>query len=117
MYGLAKGYTKNIGRDAMIDRDNDAIAALTIMWELIKGLVPGEVVAEVNQHLKDANMPRMATRNVEPGMYHFSLYIGNSERSSDFRFRYHFVMGEKTYSFPDIERAPPEGYMSHDYVA
>lgn len=114
MYGLAKGYTKNIGRDAMIDRDNDAIAALTIMWELIKGLVPGEVVAEVNQHLKDANMPRMATRNVEPGMYHFLATLKEALISGS---RYHFAMGEKTYSFPDIERAPPEGYMSHDYVA
>lgn len=68
VYGLAKSYSRSVDSDTMVDRDNDAIAVLTIMWGLVKGLIPQEIVSEVNQCLDAEGMPRIATRNVKPGM-------------------------------------------------
>lgn len=38
----------------------------------------------------------------------FLAYVGRG---------YQLKLGDKIYSFPDFERAPPEGYFSQDYVA
>jgi hypothetical protein len=115
VYGLAKSYSKHVDPDTMIDRDSDAIASLTIMWGLIKSLIPEEVVSEVNQCLDNEGMPRMATRNIEPGMY-YSCACSRSNCYYYLGSGYQFTIGGKTYSFPLVERAPPEGYMSQDYV-
>ena len=40
VYGLAKSYARSVDSDTMVDRDSDAIAVLTIMWGLVKGLIP-----------------------------------------------------------------------------
>ena len=74
---------KKIAPDIMIDRDNDAIAAMTIMWGLVKSLIPSEVISEVSSRLDDAGMPRIATRNVEPGMC-FLLIISSTSLYSSF---------------------------------
>ena len=68
VYGLAKSYTRLVDSDTMVDRDSDAIAVLTIMWGLVKGLIPQDIVSAVNQCLDAEGMPRIATRNVKPGM-------------------------------------------------
>ncbi|KIM77462.1 hypothetical protein PILCRDRAFT_11921 [Piloderma croceum F 1598] len=98
IFGLAKSYAKEIGKNAIIVHDKDAVAVLSIMWGLVESLIPEEVVSEVNMRLDMEGMPCMATRNVEPGP------------------GYEFTIGGKLYCFPHVEWAPPEGYMSQDYV-
>jgi hypothetical protein len=68
IYGLAKSYKRSVDSETMVDRDSDAIAVLTIMWGLVKGLIPQDIVSAVNQRLDAEGMPCIATRNVEPGM-------------------------------------------------
>jgi len=69
---------KDIGKDAMIVHDQDAVAVLSIMWGLVGCLIPEEVALEVNMWLDTEGMPCMATRNVEPGSY-YSLFMGSSD--------------------------------------
>ena len=64
---MLKSYARLVDSDTMVDRECDAIAVLTIMWGLVKGLIPQEIVSEVNQCLDAEGMPRIVTRNVKPG--------------------------------------------------
>lgn len=67
VWGLSKSYVKKIDDAGMIDRDSDAIATITMVWGLIMSHMPHEVLDEVNTHLVDSGMPRMATRNISEG--------------------------------------------------
>lgn len=78
IFGLAKSYVKEIGKNAMIVHDKDLVAVFSIMWGLVESLIPEEVVSEVNMQLDMEGMPRMATCNVKPGKY-CSLLTSNSD--------------------------------------
>jgi hypothetical protein len=65
--GFAKSFSKKLDKDTMIERDLDAIAAVSIFWSLVRALMPSEVVSHVEECLKHEGLPRLATRNVEEG--------------------------------------------------
>ena len=109
IFGLAKSYVKEIGKNAMIVRDKDAVAVLSIMWGLVGSLIPEEVVSEVNMRLDMEGMPRMATRNVEPGRY-YSLLMGSSDMYDCFQDLGTSLPLMESFTVFLIERAPPEGY-------
>jgi hypothetical protein len=67
VFGLAKSFTKKLDKDTLIDRDEDAVAALSIFWALVRALMPSEVVEHVEECLEKEGLPHLATRNVDEG--------------------------------------------------
>jgi hypothetical protein len=115
VWGLAKSFNRKIDKATMVERDEDAIALMTLCWSLAKASMPGEVMDVLEDSLKKSGMPRIATRNIPEGkiytcMCSIRLFI-------NLGCGYCLDLEGKTYSFPNFERAPPEGYLSQDYVA
>ena len=73
VWGLAKSFNRKIDEVTMTERDEDAIALMTLCWSLAKGSMPGEVMDVLEDSLKDSGMPRIATRNVPEGK--FTIYM------------------------------------------
>lgn len=67
VFGLAKSYTVKIDHKSAVSHDEDAIAAMTLAWALSKSLFPTRVLAEIESCLSSADLPRIATRNIEEG--------------------------------------------------
>ena len=78
VWGLAKSFNRKIGKATMIERDEDAIALMTLCWSLAKASLPGEVMDILEDSLKDSGMPRIATRNVPEGKI-YNLYLPASD--------------------------------------
>lgn len=53
------------------DHDNDVIGATTMMWYIIRSVMPTEVTRDIDEQLSALDLPRMATRDVAQGT-HFS---------------------------------------------
>lgn len=73
--GFAKSYTARLDSTAMEQHDKDAIGAASISWSLLQAAMPNEVIDPVNLKLSEADLPRLATRNIGPGTVKFSLNI------------------------------------------
>jgi hypothetical protein len=71
VFGLAKSFSKKIDKNTMIERDQDAIAAVSIFWALVRSLMPTDVISHVDECLTREGLPRLATRNVEEGWFPF----------------------------------------------
>ena len=63
------GFAVVTGAGEMILQDSDCIAAAGMFWRLAKGFLPSEVIEPLEVALQDGGLPRMATRNVEEGMF------------------------------------------------
>lgn len=98
----------------MVERDEDAIALMTLCWSLAKASMPSEVMDDLEDSLKKSGMPRIATRNVPEGKIYTCLQ--GIWLLINLGCGYCLDLEGKTYSFPTFERAPPEGYFSQDYV-
>lgn len=118
VFGLAKSYTKPLDNTTKTEHDNDIIAATTTVWAAAKTWLPTDITQRIDDELERHSMPRIATRNVNEGIQFihnsmlttYSLYCLSGPG---------FVLGLNgiTYSFPEIERAPPEAYLTVDYSA
>ncbi|KAL1711768.1 hypothetical protein EV715DRAFT_187140, partial [Schizophyllum commune] len=97
--GWAKSYNKILTLEDMIAHDEDIIGATSLMWAIMRSLLPVEVVREIETGLLQDWVPRIASRNV-------------SDADG-----YRITIGERTYSFPSIERGPPTAYISRGYSA
>lgn len=102
----------------MADHDNDAISLLTLCWSQAKAHMPTEIIGSIENSLEESKLPRIATRNVPEGVfllfyYYFILFLNLGILGLG----YQLEIAGKTYTFPFFERAPPEGYLSQDYVA
>jgi hypothetical protein len=121
VWGLAKSWNKKVDRETMVQHDEDATALLTVCWSLAKAHFPSDVMEYIEKCLEDSGIPRLATRNVSEGLW----ICGHSYRSLlIFLFPsillgqgYRLEINGKIYQFPAVTRAPPEAYMSQDYVA
>ena len=98
----------------MIDRDRDAVAAVSIFEALMRCLMPTDVMSHVDECLKCGGLPRLATRSVVEGwtvyfwvsfcfMLMVRLIITGSCRSM-----------EKSIIFR--KSRPPEVHCLQDYV-
>lgn len=67
--GWAKSYTKSLDKDARIDHDQDAVGAASISWSLFQAAMPQEIISPVYKELSMAGLPRIATRDVDPGIF------------------------------------------------
>jgi hypothetical protein len=65
--GWAKSFTRKLDSETMVDRDLDAIGALSITWSLVQSVMPSEILDHVDSCLEEADLPRLATRNIEEG--------------------------------------------------
>lgn len=77
--GWAVSYTKNLSQDTRTTHDTDVIGATTLMWHIIRSVMPTEVTSDIEEQLSALDLPRMATRDVSQGAYPVSsgyfLYI------------------------------------------
>ncbi|KAJ7704140.1 hypothetical protein B0H16DRAFT_1638106, partial [Mycena metata] len=82
---------------------NTGPPATTTVWAAAKTWLPTDITHRIDHKLEKHSMPRSATRNVKEGILFF---CGTG-----------FVLGLNgvTYSFPDVQRAPPEAYLTVDY--
>ncbi|EMD30816.1 hypothetical protein CERSUDRAFT_145806 [Gelatoporia subvermispora B] len=97
--GWAVSYKKKLTTQAMVSHDEDVIGATSLVWSLARAQLPGDITGPIQTTLNSLKMPRLATRNVEQGSGYSIEADGNY------------------YTFPMIERAPPEAYVSRGYVA
>ncbi|KDR73907.1 hypothetical protein GALMADRAFT_21621, partial [Galerina marginata CBS 339.88] len=67
--GLAKSYTKHLDTVTQIEHDREVIGAVSITWSIIRSVMPREVLEHVDDCLERYGLPRLATRNVAPGIY------------------------------------------------
>jgi len=78
VFGLAKSFAKKLDKGIQINRDEDAVAALSIFWALICTHMPVEVVSHVEECLEKEGLPHLATRNVKEGFIlstHFVIFL------------------------------------------
>ncbi|THH16094.1 hypothetical protein EUX98_g9358 [Antrodiella citrinella] len=97
--GFAKSYTKSLDGDTRVAHDSDIIGALGISYSLLCAKVPQSITQHVENKLAEQGMPRLATRDVDPGNG-FSLQFDGV-----------------TYAFTNQPRSPPESYATQGYVA
>jgi hypothetical protein len=65
--GFVKSFSRKLDKETMIERDLNAIAAVSIFWSLVRALMPSEVISYVEECLEHEGLPRLTTRNVEEG--------------------------------------------------
>jgi hypothetical protein len=52
-----------------LDHDQDVIGAASISWSPFQAVMPQEMISPVNEALSAAGLPRIATRDVVPGIF------------------------------------------------
>ena len=116
MWGLAKSWNRKVDLDTAVMHDEDAIALLTICWSLARAHFPPDAIDYIEKCFNDSGLPHLATRNVAEGQL---SDLGSSYTVTEFNLGtgYRLEINGKTYQFPNVTRAPPEGYFSQDYVA
>ena len=67
--GWAKSYTRSLDQTTHFDHDQDAIGAASISWSLFQAAMPQEMISPVYEALSDAGLPRIATRDIDPGIF------------------------------------------------
>ena len=67
--GWAKSYTAKLSKDTFVEHDLEAVGAISIAWALFQVCIPQEVMQPMNEQLKEDNLPRLATCNVDPGTF------------------------------------------------
>ncbi|KAJ7231677.1 hypothetical protein B0H12DRAFT_1262855 [Mycena haematopus] len=97
IFGLAKSFTKNLAPEAATSRDEDAIAAMTLLWSIAKSVIPIETIQLITDAVGETGLPTIATRNV-PGGTGYTVSLGG-----------------KQYEFPLHDRAPCEGLFTQNY--
>lgn len=67
--GWAKSYTNTrLDNEKRFDHDQDAIGAASISWSLFQAAMPQEIISPVYGALSEAGLPRITTRDVNPGI-------------------------------------------------
>jgi hypothetical protein len=66
--GLAKSYCRVLTKDQRVAHDQDVVGMACIFWAMIKAIAPVETTAPVEEEMDKAGIPRLATRDVAPGM-------------------------------------------------
>ena len=113
--GWAKSFTKSLDKNMRFIHDRDAVAAASISWSLFQAAMPQEIISPVYDALSEAGLPRIATRDVEPGIFlsfsltQFSLTHPTTGKGFSLGFGDHLLV------FPNAERAPPESYFAAGY--
>ncbi|KAJ6613652.1 hypothetical protein B0H10DRAFT_2191846 [Mycena sp. CBHHK59/15] len=67
VFGCPKSYNKNLDEDTKINHDHDVIAAVNIVWAASKAWLPTDITDNIETHLRENDLPRIATRNIPAG--------------------------------------------------
>ncbi|KAJ7898084.1 hypothetical protein B0H13DRAFT_2275785 [Mycena leptocephala] len=89
VFGLAKSHAKRVDDITKVEHDNDIIAATAVVWGVAKAWLPANITEQIDSKLLESDSGRG-----------FRINLGSCE-----------------YSFPSVERAPPEAYLTLDYSA
>ena len=68
-FGLAVSYTKKLDEETKILHDRDIIAAGSLLWNLVLGNMPSEVIEETTELLRAKGLPDLRTQHVTPGKH------------------------------------------------
>ncbi|KAJ7816004.1 hypothetical protein B0H13DRAFT_1621333, partial [Mycena leptocephala] len=97
IFGLAISYTKKLDKATVVDHDLDTIGTLTLLWSIVKSLLPAETIDGVTAAVGEIGLPKLATHNVSEGT------------------GYRLSVAGKEYCFPLYDRAPCEGLFTQNY--
>ncbi|KAJ7729583.1 hypothetical protein B0H16DRAFT_1330373, partial [Mycena metata] len=95
VFGLAKSYTKLLDNITKTEYHSNIIAATTAVWVDAKTWLPTDITHHIDHELKNIPGPESL-----PVMWAKGLKLN-----------------DVTYSFPQVQRAPPEAYLTVDYCA
>lgn len=113
IFGLAISYTKKLDKATVVDHDLDTIGTLTLLWSIVKSLLPAETIDGVTAAVGEIGLPKLATHNVSEGVLH-----ALSQSLSLIQFTgtgYRLSVAGKEYCFPLYDRAPCEGLLTQNY--
>jgi hypothetical protein len=101
----------------MAERNQEAFAAVTLLWSITQANIPGDIMTHLDDKLREHIMPQIASCSIAP-----SQYLPCMSSCTDANFDiigpgYEFKLNSKIYSFPQHQCSPPEAYMSQDYEA
>ncbi|KAJ7892447.1 hypothetical protein B0H13DRAFT_1625588, partial [Mycena leptocephala] len=97
IFGLVISYTKKLDKATVVDHDLDTIGTLTLLWSIVKSLLPAETIDGVTATVGEIGLPKLATHNVSEGT------------------GYRLSVAGKEYCFPLYDRAPCEGLFTQNY--
>lgn len=66
-FGLAVSYTKKLQEATKELHDREIVAAGSLLWNLVLGNMPSEVVNETLDRLEATGLPNLRTQRVEEG--------------------------------------------------
>ncbi|KAH8108639.1 hypothetical protein DFH11DRAFT_1516595, partial [Phellopilus nigrolimitatus] len=96
--GWAKSYTKDLDFSTMVEHDTEIIGAVSLIWSILKSVMPADVTDHVEKKLDAEGLPRIATQNVAEDM------------------GYCLDLNGVKYEFGNEQRGPPEAYLLRGYV-
>lgn len=73
VWGLAKSFSRILPEDTKTQRDRDAVATLSMAWAVLRTHLPREGIDAMEKAIEDVEMPRLATRSVEEGVFSHTL--------------------------------------------
>lgn len=64
---LGVSFSRKLSLDKKTSHDERAVGAACLVWGLSKALLPTAVTQQQESAMKAANVPRLATRQIDPG--------------------------------------------------
>lgn len=68
VFGWAKSYTKNLDIGSKVAHDTDVIGGVSLLWIAAKAYLPVEITRGIERVLDEAELPKIATKNVPQGI-------------------------------------------------
>jgi hypothetical protein len=73
VWGLAKSYMKNLGEETKAEHDKDAVALMSLCWNIAKATLPVEVTRHIEKLLAEHSLPHIAAHGALEGLGAFLL--------------------------------------------
>ena len=68
-FGHAVSFTKKLDEETKELRDQDIVAAGSLLWNLILSRMPADVLEEVETSLQESGLPTLSTQRVPDGRF------------------------------------------------
>lgn len=115
VYGLAISYKLKLDTSTKRSHDEDCVGVVTINWNLLKALMPAEVMKETEDNFLRTGLPHMCTPFIAPGIIHFYPNNDYADNTCIGDLGFQITLGNNTFTFPKCVRAPPEAYLVKGY--
>jgi hypothetical protein len=77
IWGLANSYMKNLGEEMKAEHDKDAVALMSLCWNIAKATLLVEVTRHIEELLAEHSLPCIAAHGALEGLKAFYCYIYN----------------------------------------